>query len=92
MNKLNLLGVGVMMLLVLTIERYVSVCHPGYIRPVMGPPHVTVVVIPLLTFIIYLPSVFRGQIVKCVWESDGPYVYYRRDNTEFLGTMFYSVS
>ncbi|KAL5277250.1 hypothetical protein ACFFRR_002464 [Megaselia abdita] len=85
------LGVGVMMLLVLTIERYVSVCHPGYIRPVMGPPRVTVVVIPLLTFIIYLPSVFRGQIVKCVWELEGPYVYYRRDNTEFLGTLFYAV-
>lgn len=31
-------GIGVMMLLVLTIERYVSVCHPGFVRPVMGPP------------------------------------------------------
>lgn len=27
-----------MMLLILTIERYVSVCHPGFVRPVMGPP------------------------------------------------------
>lgn len=32
------LGVGVIMLLVLTVERYVSVCHPSYMRPVMGPP------------------------------------------------------
>lgn len=31
-------GVGVMMLLVLTIERYVCVCHPDRSRPVMGPP------------------------------------------------------
>lgn len=33
-----LTGVGVMMLLVLTIERYVSVCHPSFTRPVVGPP------------------------------------------------------
>lgn len=81
-----------MMLLVLTIERYVSVCHPGYNRPVMGNPRVTVVVIPILTFILYLPSVFRGQIVECVWDSEGPSVYYRRDNTEFQETLFYGVS
>lgn len=32
------LGVGVLMLLILTVERYVSVCHPSYMRPIMGPP------------------------------------------------------
>lgn len=26
------------MLLVLTIERYVSVCHPTHMRPALGPP------------------------------------------------------
>lgn len=26
------------MLLVLTIERYVSVCHPSHMRPALGPP------------------------------------------------------
>lgn len=31
-------GVGVLMLLVLTIERYVSVCHPSHMRPALGPP------------------------------------------------------
>ncbi|XP_055371328.1 probable G-protein coupled receptor B0563.6 [Condylostylus longicornis] len=85
------LGVGVMMLLVLTIERYVSVCHPGYHRPVMGPPRLTVILIPLATFIVYLPSVFRGEILKCAFEPEGVYIYYRRDNEEFLGTLFYAV-
>lgn len=33
-----ILGVGVLMLLVLTIERYVSVCHPSHMRPALGPP------------------------------------------------------
>lgn len=32
------LGVGVLMLLVLTVERYVSVCHPGHMRPALGRP------------------------------------------------------
>ncbi|XP_053948513.1 probable G-protein coupled receptor B0563.6 isoform X2 [Anastrepha ludens] len=85
------LGVGVMMLLVLTIERYVSVCHPGFSRPVMGPPGVVVFLTTLVTFIIYTPSVFRGVLVKCILQTDGNYVYFRRDNNEFLKTLFYSV-
>ncbi|XP_054087640.1 probable G-protein coupled receptor B0563.6 [Zeugodacus cucurbitae] len=85
------LGVGVMMLLVLTIERYVSVCHPGFSRPVMGPPGIVVFLTTLVTFIIYTPSVFRGVLVKCILQTDGNYVYFRRDNNEFLKTLFYSV-
>ncbi|XP_067636018.1 probable G-protein coupled receptor B0563.6 [Eurosta solidaginis] len=85
------LGVGVMMLLVLTIERYVSVCHPGFSRPVIGPPGIVVFLTTLITFILYTPSVFRGVIVKCILQTDGNYVYFRRDNNEFLHTLFYSV-
>lgn len=85
-------GVGVMMLLALTLERYVSVCHPSYTRPVVGNPRVTIVIIPLLTGIIYSPSMLRGRIVTCVSELNGPILYYRRDNTEFLASLFYAVS
>ncbi|XP_063705932.1 probable G-protein coupled receptor B0563.6 [Culicoides brevitarsis] len=85
------LGVGVIMLLVLTVERYVSVCHPSYMRPVMGPPRLTVILIPLATFIIYLPSVFRNELVTCVLPPDGSIIYQKRDNVEFLQTLFYSV-
>ncbi|XP_055615804.1 probable G-protein coupled receptor B0563.6 [Toxorhynchites rutilus septentrionalis] len=84
------LGVGVIMLLVLTIERYVSVCHPGHIRRIC-PPRVTVVLIPVLTFLIYLPSVLRGEIVKCVLQSDGTIMYHKRDNMRFLDSLFYSI-
>lgn len=52
----------------------------------------TVILIPLATFIIYLPSVFRGEIIKCVLENDRSIIYHKRDNVEFLNTMFYSVS
>lgn len=52
----------------------------------------TVILIPLATFIIYLPSVFRGEIIKCVLHSDKTTHYLKRDNAEFLNSMFYSVS
>ncbi|KAL7029679.1 hypothetical protein ACKWTF_006317 [Chironomus riparius] len=85
------LGVGVLMLLVLTIERYVSVCHPTHMRPALGPPRLTVILIPIVTFIIYLPSLFRYEVVRCVLSTDGSITYYKRNNLEFLNSMFYSV-
>lgn len=80
------------MLLALTVERYVSVCHPSYTRPLMGPPHVTVALIPVATFLMYLPSVFRGEITHCLLGPTGPLIYQKRDNTWFLHSLFYSVS
>lgn len=50
------------------------------------------VLIPIITLIIYLPSVFRGEIVRCVLNTDGSIIYHKRDNAEFLQTLFYSVS
>ncbi|XP_012057186.1 PREDICTED: probable G-protein coupled receptor B0563.6 [Atta cephalotes] len=86
------LGVGVMMLLALTVERYVSVCHPGqHTRPLCGPPHLTVVLIPLATFLVYLPSVFRGEITTCLLAPDGPLIYQKRDNQTFLNSWYYQV-
>ncbi|KYN01260.1 hypothetical protein ALC62_07879 [Cyphomyrmex costatus] len=86
------LGVGVMMLLALTVERYVSVCHPGqHTQPLCGPPHLTVVLIPLATFLVYLPSVFRGEITTCLLGPDGPLIYQRRDNQTFLNSWYYQV-
>lgn len=81
-----------MMLLALTVERYVSVCHPGHTRPLMGPPHITVALIPLLTFVVYLPSVFRGEITQCLLAPNGLLIYQKRDNLQFLHSLFYSVS
>lgn len=44
-----------------------------------------------MTFVIYLPSLFRYEVVRCVLYADDSITYYKRDNTEFLETMFYSV-
>ncbi|CAK9802557.1 Probable G-protein coupled receptor B0563.6 [Anthophora plagiata] len=86
------LGVGVMMLVALTAERYVSVCRPGqYTRPLCGPPHLTVVLIPLATFLFYLPSAFRGEITTCLLAPGGPVIYQKRENQTYLDSMFYQV-
>ena len=84
-------GVGVMMLLALTVERYVSVCHPGRNQPFMGPPRLIVSLIPLLTFLLYLPNVFRYELQPCLPSSDGPISYQRQDNRRFLNSVFYSM-
>ncbi|XP_043286695.1 probable G-protein coupled receptor B0563.6 [Venturia canescens] len=86
------LGVGVMMLLALTVERYVSVCHPGqHTRPLCGPPHIMVSLIPIATFLIYLPSLFRGEVTTCLVAPGGPLIYQKRDNLRFLHSVFYQI-
>lgn len=73
------LGVGVLMLLALTLERYVSVCHPGHARPLLGPPHRAVALIPLATFLLYLPAVFRSRVTACTIFPSGSFLYQRQD-------------
>ncbi|KAL6442236.1 hypothetical protein ACFW04_002478 [Cataglyphis niger] len=85
-------GVGVMMLLALTVERYVSVCHPGqHTRPLCGPPHLTVALIPLVTFFVYLPWVFRGEVTTCLLEPDGPLIYQKGENRTFLHSLYFQI-
>jgi hypothetical protein len=80
-----------MMLLALTVERYVSVCHPGRNQPFMGPPRLIVSLIPLLTFLLYLPNAFRYELKPCLPSPDGPITYQRQDNRRFLNSVFYSM-
>lgn len=81
-----------MMLLALTVERYVSVCHPGqHTRPLCGPPHLTVVLIPLATFLVYLPSVFRDEITTCLLTPGSSLIYQKRENQSFLNSWYYQV-
>jgi hypothetical protein len=80
-----------MMLLALTVERYVSVCHPGRTQPLIGPPRLIVSLIPLLTFLLYLPNVFRYELRPCLLSPGGPLSYQREDNKRFLDSVFYSV-
>jgi hypothetical protein len=80
-----------MMLLALTVERYVSVCHPGRTQPLIGPPRLIVSLIPLFTFLLYLPNAFRYELRPCLPSPSGPLYYQREDNKRFLDSVFYSI-
>lgn len=85
------LGIGVLMLLALTLERYVSVCHPGYIRPLLGSPRRTVAVIPVLTFVLYIPTLFRNQIRTCRLATENIIIYQRMEDTEYINHFLYGI-
>lgn len=83
------LGVGVLMLLALTLERYTSVCHPGHARPILGPPTRAVVLIPAATFLMYLPAMFRSQVTVCRFQPAGPVIYRRQEVTSVVNHPLY---
>ncbi|KAF7279731.1 hypothetical protein GWI33_006764 [Rhynchophorus ferrugineus] len=85
------LGIGVMMLLALTLERYVSVCHPGHARPILGSPIRAVILIPVLTFVLYTPIIFRSYVKTCRLLPDGNVIYQRTENTEYVSHPAYNV-
>ncbi|XP_018568599.1 probable G-protein coupled receptor B0563.6 [Anoplophora glabripennis] len=85
------LGIGVMMLLALTLERYVSVCHPGHARPILGSPRRAVALIPTCTFVLYIPIIFRSQIKTCRLLPAGMVIYQRMEDTDYVDHPLYSI-
>ncbi|XP_017775163.1 PREDICTED: probable G-protein coupled receptor B0563.6 [Nicrophorus vespilloides] len=85
------LGVGVLMLLALTLERYVSVCHPGHARPILGPPRRAVLLIPAATFLLYLPAAFRSEVNTCRLYPGGPLIFRRQEVTAVAGHPLYGI-
>ncbi|XP_072394185.1 probable G-protein coupled receptor B0563.6 [Diabrotica undecimpunctata] len=85
------LGVGVMMLLALTLERYVSVCHPGHARPILGSPIRVVVIIPLITTALYIPILFRNKVKTCQLLPENIIIYQRVEDTKYLNNPMFSV-
>ncbi|CAB3362213.1 Hypothetical predicted protein [Cloeon dipterum] len=88
------LGVGVLMLLALTVERYAAVCQlSGGSSPQRA--RTAVALIPVLTFLLYLPNAFRTHLTRCgaPYGPDGEMtvVFQRRDNVRFLSSPFYSI-
>lgn len=79
------------MLLALTLERYVSVCHPGHARPILGSPRRAVLLIPLATFLMYLPASFRSQVTLCRLHLGGPPIFRRQDVPEIANDSLYSI-
>jgi hypothetical protein len=89
-----LTGVGVLMLLALTVERYAAVCQlGGGSSPRRA--RLAVALIPVLTFLLYLPNTFRAQLTRCgaphSADNGLTVVYQKRDNMRFLNSPFYSI-
>ncbi|OXA47422.1 putative G-protein coupled receptor AH9.1 [Folsomia candida] len=86
------LGVGVMMLVALTMERFVAVCHPEKSRALQGSHKAYVIIasIPVLTLLAHTPHMMRFSLVQCQTD-DGFEKYQGKENQAFLSSTFYLV-
>ncbi|XP_047471903.1 probable G-protein coupled receptor B0563.6 [Penaeus chinensis] len=78
------IGIGVVMLLALTVERFISVCYPAQARNLCGAKraYVTVAVIPLAGFLLYCPYIFIANVATCV--DDRGELIHRKERNEWL--------
>ena len=60
-------GIGVMMLVALSMERFVAVCRPEKSRALQGSrkAYLIVMLIPICTLVIYAPHLFRSHLIQC---------------------------
>ena len=85
-----------MMMIALTLERYVAICHPTRTRDDTisnagaRRAYTVVFVVPVLCLLVYVPYMFHAMIDDCL-DAGGRVVYQRRDNAAVLGTVWYSV-
>ena len=70
-------------LLALTFERFISVCHPSWARSFNSCQRAyrVMIIIPIFCLVVYIPKIFEGQIVKCE-SDDQEIIFQKRDNTE----------
>lgn len=64
-------GIGVMMLVALTMERFVAVCHPEKSRALQGSKKAYIIIasIPVATFLTYSPHLFLSTLLQCVTDQ-----------------------
>lgn len=66
-----------MMLVALTMERFVAVCHPEKSRALQGSKKAYIIIasIPILTLIAHSPHLLRTYLVHCRTPAGKKYVY-----------------
>ncbi|XP_071536083.1 probable G-protein coupled receptor B0563.6 [Panulirus ornatus] len=84
------IGIGVVMLLALTVERFISVCYPAKARNLCGTTraYVTVAVIPITTFVLYSPYLLLAHVVSCRTDS-GSVVHMKHVNTWLMDSPWF---
>ncbi|KAK8728232.1 hypothetical protein OTU49_009184, partial [Cherax quadricarinatus] len=83
-------GIGVLMLLALTVERFISVCYPAEARNLCGETraHLTVCVIPVTTFLLNSPYLFLAHVVSCRSDT-GVLVHMKEVNKWLVDSLWF---
>ncbi|CAL4237617.1 unnamed protein product, partial [Meganyctiphanes norvegica] len=87
------IGIGVAMLLALTVERFISVCYPAQARNICGGTrraNITVTLIPLSIFVLYSPYLFLTWVTSCIDQS-GKLLYIKDNNEEVTESTWFMV-
>ncbi len=86
------LGIGVFMLVALTVERYLAVCRLGRTRAFAAQKTPLVAIgLALLAVSLYLPYLFRAHVITCSSVPDGLPVYRKRENPSFAHSTIWAV-
>lgn len=84
-------GIGVLMLVALTVERYLAVCRLGRTRAFAAKKTPLVAVgLALLAVSLYLPYLFRAHVITCSTVPDGLPVYRKRENPSFAHSTLWA--
>ena len=85
------IGIGVFMLVALTVERYLAVCRLGQTRTFEAQKTPLVAFcLSLVAVALYLPYLFRSDVMQCTGENGLP-VYRKRENPSFPHSTLWSV-
>jgi hypothetical protein len=88
----NKTGIGVFMLVALTVERYLAVCRLGRTRAFAAKKTPLVALgLALLAVSLYLPYLFRAHVITCSSLPDGLPVYRKRENPSFAHSTLWAV-
>ncbi|XP_037082177.1 probable G-protein coupled receptor B0563.6 [Pollicipes pollicipes] len=87
------IGLSVLMLVALTTERYISVCHPVRAHNQTNEgrrARLTLALLPVCTFIIFSPYTLRNSVTACL-ASDNSTTYRIAENLAFTQSVYYLV-
>merc|ERR1712080_678415 len=84
------LATAVYMLLALTFERFISVCHPSWARAFNSCDRAyrVVLAIPMFCFLVSFPKIFEDETIRCE-TFGGEYIFQKRDNLEVVHNHYF---
>ena len=85
-------GIGVLMLVALTVERYLAVCHLGRNRTFSAQKTPLIAAaLAVAAISLYVPYVFRAHMLACPASLDGHITYQKRENVQLRESPLWSI-